>query len=148
MFFLDIFEENWYSIINYYNSQKEVETMTIYDSELKVLEVLWENGPMIASEIAKLLSIKIGWNRNTTYTVIKNTVKKGLVERSEPKFLCTAKISLENARKNTIDEIKEKYFDNSSFELIQCMLSSKELSNEEIEELYSIIKNEMRTNNL
>ena len=44
MFFLDIFEENWYSIINYYNSQKEVETMTIYDSELKVLEVLWENG--------------------------------------------------------------------------------------------------------
>lgn len=52
MFFLDIFEENWYSIINYYNSQKEVETMTIYDSELKVLEVLWENGPMIASEIA------------------------------------------------------------------------------------------------
>lgn len=122
--------------------------MPIYDSELKVLEVLWKNGPMRAAEIVKLLSINVGWNRNTTYTVIKNTIKKGLVERSEPKFLCTAKISLEDARKNTVDEIKEKYFNSSNLELIQCMLSSKEFSNEEIKELYSIINNEMKANNL
>ena len=49
----------------------------LFDSERKVMEVIWEHGDIAAREIALILHEKIGWNKNTTYTVIKKCVKKG-----------------------------------------------------------------------
>ena len=43
----------------------------LFDSELKVMEVLWREGDLTAGQIAGILKEEIGWNRNTTYTVIK-----------------------------------------------------------------------------
>ena len=54
----------------------------LYDSELKVMEILWKEGELTAGHIAKILKEEIGWNRNTTYTVIKKCIEKGAVERS------------------------------------------------------------------
>ena len=48
----------------------------LFDSELKVMEVLWKEGDLPAGQIAKILKEEIGWNRNTTYTVIKKCVEK------------------------------------------------------------------------
>lgn len=48
----------------------------LFDSELKVMEVLWKEGDLPAGQIAKILKEEIGWNRNTTYTVIKNAWKR------------------------------------------------------------------------
>lgn len=62
----------------------------LYDSELKVMEILWKEGELTAGQIAKILKEEIGWNRNTTYTVIKKCIEKGAVERIEPKFRCRA----------------------------------------------------------
>ena len=62
----------------------------LYDSELKVMEILWKEGELTAGQIAKILKEEIGWNRNTTYTVIKKCIEKGAVERFEPKFRCNS----------------------------------------------------------
>ena len=70
----------------------------LFDSEKKVMEVLWANGTMTAGEIVKVLRDSIGWNRNTTYTVIKKCIAKGAIERTEPKFQCTAAISKEQVQ--------------------------------------------------
>ena len=43
--------------------------------------------------IAKLLTEELGWNVNTTYTLIKRCIKKGAIERSEPNFMCHALFS-------------------------------------------------------
>ena len=43
----------------------------LFDSERKVMEVLWREGDMTAGQLAKILKEETGWNRNTTYTVIK-----------------------------------------------------------------------------
>ena len=65
----------------------------LFDSELKVMEPLWDDGPQTAGALAKRLAECCGWNRNTTYTVIKKLVDKGAVSRSDPGFLCTALIT-------------------------------------------------------
>ncbi len=57
---ITIFEERFYMEIK------------LFDSELKVMEVLWERGESKAGELVKILKEETGWNRNTTYTVIKN----------------------------------------------------------------------------
>lgn len=48
----------------------------LFDSELKVMEMLWKEGDIPAKQIAKQLTGQLGWNVNTTYTLIKRC-KKG-----------------------------------------------------------------------
>ena len=48
----------------------------LFDSEIKVMEVLWKEGDLTAKQLADILSEKIGWNKNTTYTVIKKCISK------------------------------------------------------------------------
>ena len=43
----------------------------LFDSELKVMDVLWKEGDKTAKQISDILKEEIGWNMNTTYTVIK-----------------------------------------------------------------------------
>ena len=38
----------------------------LFDSELKVMEVLWKEGDIPAKQIAKQLTGQLGWNVNTT----------------------------------------------------------------------------------
>ena len=58
----------------------------LFDSELKVMCVLWNEGDTTAKHISDVLKKEIGWNMNTTYTLIKRCIKKGAIERSEPNF--------------------------------------------------------------
>lgn len=55
----------------------------LYDSELKVMEVLWKEGDDSAKHISEILNAEIGWNKNTTYTVIKNVLQKELLNVME-----------------------------------------------------------------
>lgn len=62
----------------------------LFDSELKVMDVLWKEGTITAKQLAEVLGEQVGWNKNTTYTVIKKCIDKGAIERLEPNFLCRA----------------------------------------------------------
>ena len=69
----------------------------LFDSELKVMEVLWDRGEASAKTIAQVLHEQVGWSKTTTYTVIKKCLDKGAIERSEPGFMCRALVSREQA---------------------------------------------------
>ena len=64
----------------------------LFDSELKVMDILWKEGDTSAKEIAEKLNEQVGWSKTTTYTVIKKCIDKGAVGRSEPGFICRARI--------------------------------------------------------
>ena len=51
--------------------------MKLFQSELKVMHVLWKEGDMTAKRISDLLKEQVGWNRNTTYTSIKKRNRVG-----------------------------------------------------------------------
>ena len=40
----------------------------LFDSELKVMGVLWREGDCTAKHISDVLKQEVGWNMNTTYT--------------------------------------------------------------------------------
>ena len=48
----------------------------LFDSELKIMNVLWAQGDVTAKHISNVLKEEIGWNMNTTYTLIKRCIKK------------------------------------------------------------------------
>ena len=71
----------------------------LFDSELKVMDVLWKEGDSTAKHIAEILGKEVGWNVNTTYTLIKRCIKKGAIARSEPNFMCHALILRRRCRR-------------------------------------------------
>jgi len=114
--------------------------MKLYNSELNVLNVLWENGDVTAKKIASILNEKTGWSKTTSYTVIKKCLSKDLVSRQEPNFTCHALITKEQAQDEETALLIDKLFDGMSDRLIASILKKKNLTQEEINKIKGIIK--------
>ena len=112
----------------------------LFDSELKVMDVLWKRGDTPAKEIAKVLTAELGWNVNTTYTVIKKCVAKGAIERTEPNFLCRPLISKREVQNGEIGELVDRLFDGAADQLIAGLIDSKRLTKAEIDELKRMVE--------
>ena len=115
----------------------------LFDSELKVMNVLWREGDRTAKEISDILKAETGWNMNTTYTVIKKCIAKGAIERSEPGFLCHALIPKESVQEAETDELIGKLYDGSVDKLFAALLGRKKLSAEQINRLKQMVEGEV-----
>ncbi|MDE6035791.1 MAG: BlaI/MecI/CopY family transcriptional regulator [Ruminococcus sp.] len=111
----------------------------LVDSELKVMNVLWNEGDRPARYIAEVLTNEYGWNINTTYTLIKRCIKKGAIERSEPDFMCHALVPKEEVQKAETDELINKVYDGCAEKLFATLLGRKKLSAKQIERLKQIV---------
>ena len=111
----------------------------LFDSELKIMDVLWREGETTAKHISELLNEEIGWNRNTTYTLIKRCIEKGAIERSEPNFVCRALIPKEKVQEAETNELINKIYDGSADKLFAALLGRKKLSADQINKLKDIV---------
>lgn len=114
-------------------------SIKLYDSELKVMEVLWAQDGRSAREIAALLQAETGWNVNTTYTVIKKCIAKGAIERREPNFLCHALIARDVVQAAETQELLHKLFDSSPDLLFASLLGHQKLSQAQIDNLRRMV---------
>lgn len=111
----------------------------LFDSELKVMDVLWREGQVTAKHVSDVLNEEIGWNMNTTYTLIKRCIKKGAIERTEPHFMCRAIIPKEEVQEAETNELINKIYDGSADKLFAALLGRKKLSPEQLEKLRQIV---------
>lgn len=115
------------------------ENIKLFDSELKVMDILWKEGIVPAKYVADRLTQELGWNKNTTYTLIKRCMKKGAIERTEPNFMCHALIAKEDVQETETNELINKIYDGSVDKLFAALLGRKKLSIEQIEKLKQIV---------
>ncbi len=111
----------------------------LFDSELKIMGVLWQEGDCTAKHISDVMKEETGWNINTTYTLIKRCIKKGAIERSEPNFQCHALISREEVQAAETDELIDKIYGGSADKLFAALLDRKKLSAEQIQKLKNLV---------
>ena len=111
----------------------------LFDSELKVMDVLWKEGDMPAKQISDILKETTGWNMNTTYTVIKKCIAKGAIERREPNFLCHALIARDVVQAAETEELLHKLFDSSPDLLFASLLGHQKLSKAQIDNLRHMV---------
>ena len=114
------------------------DVIRLHEGELNVMELLWSNKALAAKDIAKIIKEYIGWEKNTTYTVIKRLIDKGAIEREDTGFICRAIIS-----KSTIQEIEtkallDKIYNGSLSNFIATYLVNQEFSSSDIAELKKI----------
>ena len=113
--------------------------MKLVDSEIKVMDVLWREGDCTAKHIASVLGETIGWNVNTTYTLIKRCIGKGAIKRTEPNFLCHALVSKEQVQELETQELIDKVFDGSADKLFASLLGGRRVSREQLDALRAMI---------
>lgn len=112
----------------------------LFESELKIMEVLWEKGNTSARDIVDVLRERIGWNKNTTYTVIKKCIEKGTIEREEPGFVCIPLITKDEVQQTETEQLIDKMFGGSSELFFSAFLKNKGISEEEAARLAKMIK--------
>ncbi len=112
----------------------------IYDSEIKVMDFIWERGPVSAKELSRMAAESIGWNKNTTYTIIKKLVAKGFIRRDEPGFICTALVTREEIGRSETRSLVDKLYGGSRKALFSALLEDDGLTEEELEELRAMIE--------
>ena len=114
--------------------------MKLFDSEWKVMQTLWEENDLTAKELSLRLAQRVGWNKNTTYTVIKKCIDKGAIERREPNFICHAAITKQQAQKEEANTLVEKVFGGSAELLFASILSDRSLSKDELARLKALVE--------
>lgn len=111
----------------------------LFDSELKVLELLWQQGPLPAKQLAQALGQEVGWSKTTTYTVIKKCVEKGAVAREEPGFLCRPLVTRPEIQAAETDALIHRMYGGAADQLVAALLGSRRLSAEELKRLRQMI---------
>ena len=111
----------------------------LFDSELKVMELIWENEPISAKDVSLLAEKAFEWNKNTTYTVIKKIEAKGYVKRTDPGFICTSLITREEVCKAETRGLIDRLFGGSKKALFSALLDDESLTPEEIDALKKMI---------
>lgn len=122
--------------------------MKLFDSELKVMEVLWEHEEnaaetsekVSARQIVDVLSQRIGWNKNTTYTVIKKCIEKGAVERGDPGFFCIPLVNRDEVARSETEQLIDKMFGGSSELFFSSFLKNQGISDEDAARLAKMIR--------
>ena len=111
----------------------------LHEGELNVMELLWSNKVLAAKDISKIIKEYIGWEKNTTYTVIKRLIDKGAIKREDPGFLCRASISKRAVQNIETKALINKVYNGSLGTFLSEYLKNQDLSRAEYMELERII---------
>ena len=49
----------------------------LFDAEYRLMEILWELEPVNSTKLVGVCREKLGWNKSTTYTVLRKICQKG-----------------------------------------------------------------------
>lgn len=111
----------------------------LFDSELRLMELLWAQAPVSARALSLAAADSLGWNKNTTYTVLKKLVDKGFVQRQEPNFICVPLIDRKQVAREETDSLIRKLYGGSKKAFFAAFLEEEQLSDRELQELRALI---------
>ena len=114
-----------------------LETPKIFDSELRLCEILWERQPVKSSELVQLCAQRLGWKKSTTYTVIKRLTERGVVQTENA--VVTARVSRDEVQRAESRAFVERNFSGSLPSFLNAFVGGRGLSAEEADELRRMI---------
>ena len=115
----------------------------LHEGELNVMELLWSNKELAAKDIAKIIKEYIGWEKNTTYTVIKRLIEKGAITREDPGFICRANVSKKKVQEIETKALLNKLYNGSVSQFITEYLVNQKLSSDDLAALEFAISRRM-----
>jgi BlaI family transcriptional regulator, penicillinase repressor len=109
-------------------------------TELRILQVLWKNGPSTVRQVFDDLGGEGGYT--TILKLMQIMLEKGLLTRNEKdrSHVYAAAVPEARAKKSLVQDLMHKAFQGSAKELILQALSTKKASREELAEIRRMIE--------
>src|ERR1700728_2718848 len=124
------------------NMMKKRETPKPTESELELLGILWERGPLTVRDLFEAVNA----GRPVVYTgvlkLLQIMAEKGLVERDEREraHVYRAAVSQADTEQRFLRELSEKFFAGSAAQLALRALQIEKASDEELEAIRKLIE--------
>ena len=109
----------------------------IHESEYRFCLILWDHEPVSAAELARLCRAELGWQRTTTYTVIKRQGERGVLRNDGGTV--TSLVSKEEVQAGEIDALVESRFDGSLPAFMAAFTKRQTLTNRELDQVQAMI---------
>ena len=110
----------------------------IGEQELKMARLLWAREGIGSGAVVKLCAIELNWKKSTTYTMLRRLCEHGLFQNVNS--IVTPLMSEEQYLVRTGKDMVDDKFDGSLVEFVKAVLSKKELSDKERDELVSMLR--------
>ncbi len=121
------------------------EEIRLHEGELNVMELLWANDQIAAKDISNIIKNYIGWEKNTTYTVINRLIDKGAISREDPGFICRALITKEKVQEIETKALLNKVFGGQIGNFFTQYLKKVKLSPAELVDLENVLVEQKRS---
>ncbi len=118
---------------------------TFTDTEMQFMKILWAQGEATPDEIAADLEIS---GKKPAYGTIRNMlvlmIDKGFVARRKDGkvYHYRALVEEQTAKKTMLEHILGKVFDGSESSMVATLLSGKDISRDEIDEIHRLVEEE------
>jgi len=118
-----------------------MEKINLSDGEWKLMNLLWQNPPKTITHLTKELEQTTGWGRNIIITMLKRLEAQGAVrpEEGERAKLFYPCVERDGAVIEETRGFLNRMYQGSLSLLVNAMVNSSALSDEEIEELKAIL---------
>jgi predicted transcriptional regulator len=111
------------------------------DSELEILQVLWEKGDATVREVHERLTETKDCGYTTTLKLMQIMFEKGLVLRDDSNrtHVYKANISREKTQKQLLNKMVDALFSGSHSQLVMQALGAHTLSRKELDEIQQLL---------
>ncbi len=111
------------------------------DTEWAIINEVWRSEPVAAPGVTEALEKSRGWSYSTVRTFMDRMVAKGYLksEKLRNLTLFRSAIKKKDAQKGEVLTTLRNAFNGAFTPLVQCLLDSREVSDEELEELEKLI---------
>ncbi|MBR2621745.1 MAG: BlaI/MecI/CopY family transcriptional regulator, partial [Clostridia bacterium] len=100
-------------------------------------DMIWENEPITASELAKRAAESLVWKKTTSYTVLKRLCDKGIFQNEGG--VVTSRIERTDYYAMQSEKFVKEQFDGSLPAFLAAFTSRKSLTEQELEALRRMI---------
>jgi predicted transcriptional regulator len=120
-------------------ARRRSETLT--EAELRLMEVLWEQGSATVAEVtAKLPPPPLAYN--SVLTTLRILERKGFVAHEEAgrAFVYRPLVARDDAARSAVGHLLSRFFDNSAGSLALRLIASERPSQDELQRLKALIE--------
>jgi BlaI family transcriptional regulator, penicillinase repressor len=122
-------------------------THRLGDLQLRIMKVLWERGEATVAEVLQALSDHSDLAYTTMATMLRKMETRGLVShRAEGRsFIYKPKVASEDVSRSMADHLVDRLFAGSLTEVVSHLLTTREVSREELSQLEKLITERRKT---
>ena len=115
-------------------------------AEWTIIKAVWDGEPCTAPEIQERLQKETQWTYSTVRTLMDRMAAKGLLkaEKVRNQTLYRSAVTRKQAQRSELLYALKNAFNGALTPMVQCLLETESLSDQDLDELESLIKSKKK----